>query len=160
MASQLGIFFSPFPDATINFQIIIFINQSFFASVFCVCDPNRSAGLGYFVLSRSFYEEFCQIFCQLLKIDSSNPACNFNTSFPFLTFTMDSVKIWQIFHLIQSWKVYLAQSEWGKDPQMIKKCKNISFFYLFYSSALLSQYKRDLISPLTLSNEDWNFINM
>lgn len=35
-----------------------------------------------------------------------------------------------------------------------KKSKNLSAFYLFYKSALLNQYKRDLISPLTLSNED------
>lgn len=46
---------------------------------------------------------------------------------------------------------------------MIKKKvkkKNLATFYLFYNPEVLNQYKRDLISPLTLSNEDWNLINL
>lgn len=63
-----------------------------------------------------------------------------------------------MFQLIQSWTVYLTQSGSRKEPEKIKKKKkrseDLSAFHFFYSSALLNQYKRDLISPLTLSNED------
>lgn len=61
MASQVEFCFSPFPVATFNFKIIIFDKETFFASVFHAWDPNRSQDLGHFVLSRSFYKEFCQI---------------------------------------------------------------------------------------------------